>query len=133
MPQTEKLVVVIEDDLDIREVLQQLLEMEGYRVLTATNGQEGLLLLQKGINPSLILLDLFMPIMNGVQFLDLYKSDPQLSKFKEVPIVILSAAPPQGEVVKSVVSKVSGFIRKPVDLDQLLNVINNFCNKPIIA
>jgi CheY-like chemotaxis protein len=132
MAMQKRPILIVEDDPDIREILQQLLEMEGYTVITANNGLEALSLLQTATNPCLILLDLFMPVMNGAQFLESLEEDRldarrKLEKDCEIPIVILSAAPPQGEVVKSVVPKTSGFIRKPVDLDHFLKVVKGFC------
>ena len=60
--------LLVEDDYDIRAMLVMLLDMEGYHVVRATNGREALTLLEEGLRPHLILLDLMMPVMNGWQF-----------------------------------------------------------------
>jgi CheY-like chemotaxis protein len=112
-------VLVVEDDKDIRETLQQVLELEGYRVTTATNGKEGLESL-KGIDrPCVILLDLMMPVMNGWEFLEAHRTDTTLAT---IPVVVVSAA---GDKAKS--APAAGFIKKPVDLESLLNVVRRYC------
>ena len=63
-----KAVLVVEDDRDIRTVFGDAIEAEGFRVLLAANGREGLDLLQKAQNVGLVLLDLMMPVMNGRDF-----------------------------------------------------------------
>src|SRR3712207_6404701 len=91
--------LVVEDDQDIRETLQQALELEGYQVSTAGNGKEALDILHLADPPSrphLILLDLMMPIMDGWEFLEKARSTNLLSG---IPVVIVSAA---GERARSV-------------------------------
>src|SRR5262245_55690503 len=82
-------VLVVEDEQESRETLRELLELEGYVVETAVNGQEALDKL-KHVDPCLILLDLFMPVMDGWQFLDRLSADGRLSRIKVV--VTTSAA-----------------------------------------
>jgi CheY-like chemotaxis protein len=116
---TCKGILVIEDDADIREAVQQLLELEGYTVHTASNGKEGIELLQTLDSPCVILLDLMMPVMNGWQFLDAKKQNDVLAP---IPVVVSSAAgdtilPPRG--VK--------LMRKPIDVDALIRVVETHC------
>jgi CheY-like chemotaxis protein len=113
-------ILIIEDDADIRESLQQVLELEGYTVYTAGNGKEGLALLQRIERPSLILLDLMMPIMNGWEFLEAQRADAQVA---DVPVVIVSAA---NDVSK--ISRAAEIVKKPVDLDQLLDLIARYAH-----
>jgi CheY-like chemotaxis protein len=82
-----KTLLVVDDDAAIRDALRGFLEGEGFRVVTAPNGQEALVLLRSE-KPSCILLDLMMPIMNGAEFLDALRHD---SEFHHTPILILSA------------------------------------------
>lgn len=81
-------ILVVEDDSDIRETLQQVLELEGYRVATAANGHEGLAALETGERPSLILLDLMMPVMSGAEMLDHLRTDERLA---DIPVVVVTA------------------------------------------
>jgi two-component system chemotaxis response regulator CheY len=72
-------ILVVDDDIDLRESLQELLEMQGYAVSTAEHGRHALELLRGGHRPQLILLDLMMPVMDGAQFLRELRADPELA------------------------------------------------------
>jgi len=113
-------VLIIEDEPQIRESLREAIEMEGHQVSTACNGREALQLLKKIESPSLILLDLFMPVMSGYEFL-IEKTDRE--DIKDTPVVVVSAA---GNGIEG--SGISGFLRKPVDLDKLYAVIDRHCH-----
>lgn len=120
-PKKQKSVLVVDDDPDIREILQDLLECYGYRVTTAENGADALDKLRAGEEPCLILLDLMMPIMDGIEFRDEQRRDPALA---EIPVVMVSAG---GDVAaKAAAAGVEGFT-KPVDMDVLLSTIRRFC------
>lgn len=83
--------MLVEDDHDVSEAVQDLLLGAGYETLHATDGQEALEKLRLAVAlPSVILLDLMMPRMNGWQFLALQREDPRLAS---IPVVIMSARP----------------------------------------
>jgi len=116
-------ILVVEDDHDIRVSVRNVLEDEGYTVLTVTNGRSALDLLEHeaavGDAPCLIILDLMLPVMDGWHFADRLREDPQLGK---IPIVIMSAyedPPPPPAAV--------GFVKKPVDTETLLQMIALHC------
>jgi CheY-like chemotaxis protein len=116
-------ILIIEDDNDIRESLADFLEYEGYTIVGAKNGKEGLeYLLNKDSDlPSLILLDLMMPVMDGKTFLKKLRSDhPHI----QVPIVILSAI-----LDPSVGKQVDAYMRKPVNLDDVIDKAQQFIKK----
>src|SRR5215475_7969919 len=79
-------VLIVEDDADIRELLQICLEADGYRVNSAADGLEALQQLQAGKRPALILLDLLTPRMDGEEFLQQMRASP----FASIPVVIMS-------------------------------------------
>lgn len=115
---SDNYVMVVEDDQDIRENLQELLEFEGYGVLLAENGKAALELLQNQVSlPSVILLDLMMPIMDGKMFMRTIHNFPQL---KEIPIVLITAG---GDKLEE---NVAGFMKKPLDLEEVLRVVRKF-------
>jgi CheY-like chemotaxis protein len=114
---TSKFVLTVDDDPDLLEVTSFVIEQEGVAVETARNGEEALALLRTGKRPSLVLLDLMMPVMNGWEFLNEIAKDPPLRK---IPIVVLTAA-------KHV--KVPGAVEvlpKPMDLTALLRVVERY-------
>jgi len=126
MPQTaetnNRTVMIVEDDLDIRDALTQILEFEGYNVLSAENGQDALARLRDGEKPSLILLDLMMPVMDGWQFRVEQQKDANLNT---IPVVIISA---DGRVYQkaSAIGAV-GYLKKPVELEVLLSTVERHC------
>ena len=116
-----KNVMIVEDDIGIREALSEALSMLGYDPLIAENGQEGLNLLQKGATPRLILLDLMMPVMNGWEFITQYRSD---SKAPLIPIVMMSADQSAEKRLASIPD--IEFLKKPIDLDGLATVLEKY-------
>jgi len=115
-------ILVVEDDEAIRESLQEALESDGYEVFTAEDGKLGLEMLDRMPRPCLILLDLMMPVMNGWQFLEKMKEDTALAT---IPVVAVTAAGDRGKTAPA-----DMLIKKPVDLDNLLSVIEKFCQAP---
>jgi CheY-like chemotaxis protein len=93
--------------------------MEGYQVVTATNGKNGLEFLGKMPMPCLILLDLMMPIMNGWEMAEVLRNN---TGFSNIPIVIISA---YADKAKSM--QVREIIKKPIDLDHLLKTVKTYC------
>jgi CheY-like chemotaxis protein len=111
-------ILVVEDDTDMREILSELLTAEGYRVFSASNGREGLDQLRAGLRPSVVLLDLTMPVMDGWEFRARQTEDPAL---RSIPIIVTTAMPP------SRVGPMPGVsvLRKPLDLDSLISLIRS--------
>ncbi len=116
MQQTRLLLV--EDDPDIREGLQALFESAGYAVDTAENGQIGLQRLRTGQLPRLILLDLLMPVMDGVEFRRQQLADPEIA---HIPVVVCSAVHLDSTLARRL--SVLAYFEKPVDITALLSAI----------
>lgn len=111
----KKRILIIEDDLNIRDVMRMALEFEGYEVSVAKDGQEGLNALKESPHPDLILLDLMMPVLNGWEFVEIKKNDPTI---QAIPVVVVSA---YSEKAKCVECK--AFIEKPLVLGDLLEIV----------
>ncbi|MGZ3693951.1 MAG: response regulator [Bdellovibrionota bacterium] len=111
-------ILIVEDDIDIREALREVLLGYGFTVATANNGQEGLDYLrasrQAKTPPLLVLLDLMMPIMGGREMLDILLLEEGIN---QVPVFIISAAASAANSMGAV-----GFLRKPIDIDELLEL-----------
>jgi CheY-like chemotaxis protein len=115
-------VLVVDDDPDIRETLRFVLEDAGYPVYTAENGKEALsILASQNRLPGLILLDLMMPVMSGEEMLKALKAVKALA---QIPVTIVTASgapmPPLA----------TGLLKKPVDLDVLLRLVEKSCAEP---
>ena len=113
-------ILIVEDDTEIRESLQELLELDGYKVFTANNGQEAIDSLQSMPHPCLILLDMMMPVMNGWAFLEHRRSHDLLAI---IPVIIVSAA----TETRLSGLETQGIVKKPIDLDVLLKWIKQYC------
>ena len=111
--------MVVEDDADIADAVATTLEDNGYAVVVAANGQEALDKLRAGASrPSLILLDLMMPVMDGWQFRAAQAADPTLS---DIPVILLSAHVD----VRAAAGRIAavGWLKKPMDLRDLLTAV----------
>ncbi|HWZ84570.1 MAG TPA: response regulator [Thermoanaerobaculia bacterium] len=118
--QPRKTILLVEDDVAMRTGLEGLLNSEGYTVVSTSNGREALEVLAAADEPpSLILLDLMMPVMDGWRFLaERRRAAGALSR---PPVVLLS-----GLDFISGATGVSDFLRKPVDATALLECVRRF-------
>ena len=118
-------ILVVEDDPDITESLCDVLRSEGYAVATASNGKEGLDRLRQIDRPSLILLDLMMPVMSGAEFLAALRQDGELAS---IPVVIVSAWTNESARVRA---QSQGFVKKPISIDALLETTQRLCAREV--
>jgi CheY-like chemotaxis protein len=115
-------VLIVEDDADLREMMAQLLTLEGYQIETVANGREALDYLNEAPRPDVILLDLMMPIMDGWEFRKRQQNDPALA---DVPVIVLTALD-QAQARASDLKDVD-FLKKPLDFDRLLELVRRRC------
>ncbi|MGV3723645.1 MAG: response regulator [Actinomycetota bacterium] len=118
-------VLVVDDQEDARASLSEILEMEGYVVDTAGDGQEALEYLRAGPLPDVMLLDLMMPGMNGWELRRRQLADPDL---EGVPVVVVSGADLSEQ--KHSWLKAAGYFVKPIQIDQLLEAVAAQCASP---
>jgi CheY-like chemotaxis protein len=116
-----KTILVIDDEADIRRFARRLLELEGYHVLEAANGDEGLRLIRKTHNLSMVLLDLRLPGRDGWVVMDEMKNDPKLSK---MPVVVFSASAAEWQRKKALSMGAIGYLVKPLDAASLKQAVN---------
>ncbi|MFL5319141.1 MAG: response regulator [Myxococcaceae bacterium] len=108
-------VLIVDDEPDILDCLAEALELEGYSVHPARNGNVALKVLEQ-CRPMLILLDLNMPDMDGHEFLKVVRGQPQ---FEKLPIVVMTAG-------KSSSPGATAFIQKPCDFSAVLNFVERY-------
>ena len=121
-PEARHPILIVDDDEDIRDSLAECLELEGFTVATAANGAEGLARLREDATPSLVLLDLMMPVMSGWDVLEALKKNADLAS---IPVVVFTAA---GEPTVTDRGLQRPVLRKPIDLDLLLEMITKICD-----
>ncbi len=109
-------ILLIEDEPDVREAIQEVLLEHGCQVACVPDGARALEWLAGGQRPSLVLLDFIMPQMSGWAFLERMRADPALS---DVPVVSISA-------LMVVHPSLSAALRKPFDLPSLLQTVERF-------
>jgi len=113
-------VLIVEDDADLREMMAQLLALEGFGAHAVANGREALDYLENGHSPRLILLDLMMPVMDGWEFRREQQRDPRVA---DIPVIVLSALDQSraGDIDEA------AFLKKPLDFDRLLDLVRHYC------
>jgi CheY-like chemotaxis protein len=125
---TNKTVLVVDDDEDLREAICEALRDEGYPVACAADGAQALewLRAHPEDQPGIILLDLMMPVMNGWQFRAEQRRDPRLAKIRTA---VMTAATATDDKVLSA----DWFLTKPVPLAQLLELVHAACDEPVAS
>ncbi|MGB0060412.1 MAG: response regulator [Candidatus Binatus sp.] len=113
-------ILVVEDDEDAREAMVALLQMKGYRAVSAGNGREALDYLEEAPAPDLIILDLWMPVMDGWHFRSEQIKNPRLA---HIPVIVVTALSDRADVDANEV------IIKPVDVDRLLSTVDHYCRR----
>jgi len=116
-------ILIIDDDPDIVDALYVLLEGEGFDVVSAYDGEEGLAKIKEE-NPDLIILDLLMPKMDGYEVCKTLQ-DPRWSKWKDVPILVLTSVREEAsqrryELEMGMRMGVDDYVEKPIDPDVVL-------------
>lgn len=118
MAQDEKHLLIVEDSPDLQILLAQMLKGQGYVISKAFNGQEALQLLRTMPKlPSLILLDIMMPVMDGFAFRKEQQEDPRLAL---IPVIVMTAGSDLD--IKAKQMHVTEILRKPIDFKKLLDV-----------
>jgi len=106
--QANATVLIADDDITLRDMYQTRLETEGFKVLVSADGEETLATLREQ-KPNLVLLDIMMPKMNGLDVLEQMKKDPEL---KKIPVIILTALIQDLTKVKSLMSGADDYLMK---------------------
>jgi CheY-like chemotaxis protein len=111
-------VLIVEDEEELRETIREALELNGYDVVAASDGIAALEAMEKIEHICMVLLDLFMPRMNGWDFFTELRTRPALA---DVPVIVHSSAANQAP------AGVTRVLQKPLPFDRLLSVVREYC------
>ena len=121
----QKTVLLVEDDPDIRDIVQDVLEAEGYDVVPASHGRQALEFLsgaRESERPDLVILDMMMPLVDGRHVLEAIRNNKSLSS---VPVVVMSA------VAHEKPAGAAAFLRKPFSLDTLFDAVHTLVDERV--
>jgi two-component system, cell cycle response regulator DivK len=119
---SNRTIMVVEDYDDTRLLLRRVLEIKGYRVLEAINGQQAVDIAERE-HPDLILMDLDLPILDGIAATQRIRQHAELSR---VPIVAVTAYPMSYTHVKAFAKGCNEYMAKPIDLNELTELLSRY-------
>ena len=111
------LLLVVDDDEPTREALQEILEREGHRVVTASNGAEAIERMRQTPRPDLVILDLMMPVMDGWDLAALLRAEPA---FSDAPMIIVTAF---GEKALQSAPVAAAYLSKPLRAERVIQEV----------
>lgn len=115
-------ILVAEDNPANRELIREILEVQGYEVLEAANGLEALEQIEEQL-PELVLMDIQMPLIDGFETVSKLRRDP---RFTKLPVIALTAYAMSGDEEKALMAGFDGYLSKPMDVRQLLQYLQQF-------
>jgi DNA-binding response OmpR family regulator len=121
----KKRILIVDDEVDLVETVRFSLELEGYDVLIAYNGEEALNQARKE-DPDLILLDLMLPKLDGYKVCRLLKFD---ERYKHIPILMLTAKTQEKDKATGMETGANEYITKPFDMDELMKKVKEYLSK----
>lgn len=113
----QRLILIADDNEDVRNISKAILESRGYAVSQAVNGEDAVELAQRHL-PDLLFLDLTMPVLNGWEAISLLKSDPET---KDIPVVAITAYEPDPEEVRE--AGFCGLVTKPISPPEMVEAV----------
>jgi DNA-binding response OmpR family regulator len=119
---SQKKILIVDDEIDLVETIRFPLESEGFTVLAAYNGEDGLNMARTE-NPDLILLDIMLPKLDGYKVCRLLKFD---ERYKNIPILMLTARAQEKDRLMGMETRADEYITKPFDMDELIEKVKAY-------
>ncbi|MFA4029805.1 MAG: hypothetical protein GDYSWBUE_001099 [Candidatus Fervidibacterota bacterium] len=116
---SQPLILAVDDDRAVIELLRVCLEHEGFKVITAMDGLQALMLLRR-YNPDVVILDIYMPVLDGWGVLEVIRSD---ERFRDLPVILLTVERSPKSILRGWEEGIDCFISKPFDPDELIAII----------
>jgi two-component system chemotaxis response regulator CheY/putative two-component system response regulator len=116
----KKKVLIIDDDATNRKLLKTILNLKGYEVLEAENGVQGLDMMDKDVG--IVFLDLIMPLMDGIKFLETIKTEKQ--EFSNIPVIVLTTD--DSKKMEALAAGAKEVIIKPINPSEIMEKVLNY-------
>jgi two-component system cell cycle response regulator DivK len=118
-------VLIVEDNEKNRKLLRDVLEVSGYRTVEATSGEAAVALAVEA-SPTLVLMDVQLPGMSGIETLARLRDD---TRTRSIPVLALTAQAMDGDRERFLAAGFNGYLSKPVDLGELLQTVGEYCGR----
>jgi two-component system, cell cycle response regulator DivK len=119
-----KKILIVEDEPRNLKLFRDLLQRFGYETIEATDGEQGVELARVG-NPDLILMDIMMPKMDGIEATRILKAD---TATKNIPVIALTSYAMKGDRERTLEAGCDWYMAKPIDIQELLKAVEHFCH-----
>lgn len=119
---TSNTILLVEDEQEMLRLLQLTFEAQGFQVLSAVDGRQGLNFARQH-HPDIILLDIMLPIMDGYKVCRAIKTDSQL---KDIPIILFTARTRKEDQQRGFDAGADDYITKPLQIDEIINCVHKF-------
>lgn len=121
----QRIILIVDDLMMIHRIVGKILREAGYKVLRADNGRKGYEM-AKTWKPDLVIMDIEMPVMDGIEATRLIKTDPDVSA---IPVVMLTSLGSEEDIKRAYDAGANRFLNKPVSKDDLLTTVNGIVGK----
>src|SRR5262245_11854534 len=122
---SEKIVLCVEDNPQNQLLVNRILASRGYKVVEATDGLAGLDMI-RNLKPPLVLLDIDLPKMGGIEVVQQVKADPPL---RDIPVIALTASAMHGDKERFLEAGCNDYLSKPIQVQQLIQIVETYYPK----
>lgn len=121
----EKVILIVEDDLKNLKLARDLLQVSGYTTLEASDGKQGVEIARER-KPDLILMDIQMPVMDGLEATRILKTDRET---RDIPVIALTAFAMTGDEETVIEAGCDGYLTKPLDIREFVSMVSRYISR----